>query len=99
MFAENREKSLGKLLDLGIVIRLRNVVLHQLAQMIVTDHTKAGQDLAQTLSSVEPSVQAPTDVSATDQAHLDTLKYAENSFDLKYRAQMISTHVAAINKF
>ncbi len=66
------------------------------AQMIVTDHTQAGQKLAQTLSSVDPSVQAPTDVSATDQAHLDTLKNAGNSFDVKYRAQMISTHVAAI---
>jgi predicted outer membrane protein len=38
----------------------------------------------------------PTDISATDQAHLDTLKNAGNSFDVKYRAQMISTHVAAI---
>ena len=66
------------------------------AQMIVTDHTKAGQDLTQMIAGVDSSVQLPTDVSSTDQAHLDTLKNAGNSFDMKFRDQMISTHVAAI---
>lgn len=66
------------------------------AQMITTDHTKAGQDLSSTISSVDPSLQLPTDVSATDQAHLDTLKNAGNSFDVKYRYQMISTHTEAL---
>jgi putative membrane protein len=66
------------------------------AQMIAADHTKAGQDLTAAVSAADPSIQLPTDISATDQAHLDTLKNAGNSFDVKYRAQMISTHVAAI---
>lgn len=66
------------------------------AQMITEDHTKAGQQLTHLISSVDPSVQLPTDVSATDQGHLDTLKNAGSSFDVKYRDQMISTHVAAI---
>lgn len=66
------------------------------AQMIITDHTKAGQELTQLMGKLDSSVQLPSGVSATQQAHLDTLKNAGNSFDVKYRAQMISTHVAAI---
>jgi putative membrane protein len=65
-------------------------------QMIVTDHTQAGQDLASAVSAADPSMQLPTGVSATDQAHLDTLKNAGKSFDVKYRMQMISTHQAAL---
>ncbi len=66
------------------------------AQMIITDHTQAGQDLASAVSAADPSLQLPTGVSATDQAHLDTLKNAGKSFDVKYRMQMISTHQAAL---
>ena len=66
------------------------------AQMIIADHTQAGQDLASAVSAADPSVQLPTDVSATDQAHLDTLKNAGKSFDVKYRMQMLSTHQAAL---
>jgi putative membrane protein len=66
------------------------------AQMIIDDHTKAGQDLASAVSAADPSLQLPTDVSATDQAHLDTLKNAGKSFDVKYRMQMLSTHQAAL---
>lgn len=66
------------------------------AQMITTDHTKAGQDLTAAVAAADPSMQLPTDVSATDQSHLDTLKNAGGSFDVKYRAQMISTHIAAL---
>jgi putative membrane protein len=66
------------------------------AQMIATDHTKAGQDLTAAVSSADPSVQLPTDVSATDQSHLDALKNAGSDFDTKYRAQMIATHTAAL---
>lgn len=66
------------------------------AQMIETDHTKAGQDLTAAVSSADPSLQLPTDVSATDQSHLDTLKNAGGQFDVKYRAEMISTHTAAL---
>ncbi|HWF66111.1 MAG TPA: DUF4142 domain-containing protein [Acidobacteriaceae bacterium] len=66
------------------------------AQMIATDHTKAGQDLTSLISGIDSSMQLPTDVSATDQSHLDTLQHAGNSFDVKYRYQMISTHTAAL---
>ena len=66
------------------------------AQMITEDHTKAGQDLTSLISGIDSSIQLPTDVSATDQSHLDTLQNAGNSFDAKYRYQMISTHVAAL---
>lgn len=66
------------------------------ADMIKTDHTKAGQDLTTTVSDIDSSLQLPTDVSSTDQAHLDTLKNAGDAFDMKYRAQMISTHMAAL---
>ncbi len=66
------------------------------AQMILTDHTKAGQDLTSTVATADSSMQLPTDVSANDQSHLDVLKNAGKSFDVKYRYQMISTHIAAL---
>ena len=62
------------------------------AQMIVTDHTKAGQELTAAVASADPSVQLPTDVTAKSQADLDTLKNAGSDFDMKYRQQMISSH-------
>jgi putative membrane protein len=74
----------------------QNEAYKNYAQMITTDHTKAGQDLGTTVAAVDPSMQLPTSVSPTDQAHLDTLKNAGKSFDVKYRAQMIATHVAAL---
>lgn len=66
------------------------------AQMIVTDHTKAGDQLKSTVAATDPSLQLPTDVSAKQQGHLDALKNAGNSFDKKYRSQMISTHRATL---
>ena len=66
------------------------------AQMILTDHAKAGDDLKGVVAAVDSSMQLPTGVSAADQAHLDTLKNAGKDFDVKYRRQMISTHVAAL---
>ena len=74
----------------------QNSAYKNYAQMIVTDHTKAGQDLTAAVQSADPSMQLPTGVAATDQAHLDTLKNAGSAFDMKYRSQMIATHVAAI---
>jgi predicted outer membrane protein len=64
--------------------------------MILTDHAKAGDDLKGVVAAVDSSMQIPTGVSATDQAHLDTLKNAGKDFDVKYRMQMISTHAAAL---
>lgn len=69
------------------------------AQMIITDHTKAGQDLNSAVSTADSSIQLPTDVSAVQQQHLDTLQHAGKAFDVKYRDQMISTHVAALKLF
>lgn len=66
------------------------------AQMIVTDHTQAGQALAQAVSAADPSMQLPTTVSAGEQSKLDTLKNAGGQFDVKYRAQMISTHESGL---
>lgn len=66
------------------------------AQMILTDHTKAGQDLTSTISGIDSSMQLPTGVSATGQQHLDTLQNAGKDFDVKYRDQMIATHMAAL---
>ncbi len=74
----------------------QNSAYKNYAQMIVTDHTKAGQDLTAAVQSADPSMQLPTGVSATDQSHLDTLKNAGSAFDVKYRDQMIATHTAAI---
>jgi putative membrane protein len=62
------------------------------AQMMIDDHTKAGQDLAAAVTAADPSVQLPTGVSASDQTKLDTLKNAKSTFDLKYRQQMIAGH-------
>lgn len=69
------------------------------AEMIVTDHTKAGEELSSAVAQADPSMQLPTDVTATDQQHLDTLQNAGSSFDTTYRSQMISTHVAALKLF
>ncbi len=66
------------------------------AQMITTDHTKAGQELASAVAAGDPSMQLPTGVSANSQSHLDLLKNAGKAFDAKYRDQMISTHEAAL---
>lgn len=66
------------------------------AQMITTDHTKAGQELASAVAAGDPSMQLPTGVSANSQSHLDLLKNAGKSFDAKYRDQMVSTHEAAL---
>lgn len=74
----------------------KNSAYTNYAQMIATDHTKAGQDLTAAVAAADPSMQLSTDVSPTDQSHLDTLKNAGGDFDLKYRAQMISTHVTAL---
>lgn len=69
------------------------------AQMVIDDHTKAGQDLTSAVSGADSSMQLPTGISAVQQQHLDTLKNAGKAFDVKYRDQMISTHVAAIKLF
>lgn len=66
------------------------------AQMIIEDHTQAGKQLDSTVSTADPSMQLPTGVSETQQAHLDALQNAGSSFDTTYRSQMISTHIAAI---
>lgn len=69
------------------------------ADMIVSDHTQAGDQLKSAVSQVDPSMQLPTGVSAKGQEHLDTLKSAGNNFDTKYRDQMIATHMAALKLF
>ena len=73
-----------------------NSAYQNFAQMIITDHTQAGQALAQAVSAADPSMQLPTTVSAGEQSKLDTLKNAGGQFDVKYRAQMISTHEAGL---
>lgn len=69
------------------------------ADMIISDHTKAGDQLKSAVAQVDPSMTLPTGVSAKGQQHLNTLKNAGKNFDIKYRDQMISTHVAAIKLF
>ena len=66
------------------------------AQMIVNDHTKAGNKLKNIIAKIDPSMQLPTGVSQKQQAHLDALQNAGNNFDQTYRDQMISTHEAAL---
>ena len=66
------------------------------AQMIINDHTKAGNELKSIVAKADPSMQLPTDVSQTQQGHLDALQNAGNNFDTTYRDQMIATHVAAL---
>lgn len=66
------------------------------ADMIISDHTKAGDDLKSTVAQVDPSMTVPTGVSAKQQQHLDALKAAGNNFDTTYRHQMIATHTTAI---
>ena len=66
------------------------------ADMIISDHTKAGDQLKPAVAQADPSLQLPTGVSAKGQQHLDALKAAGNNFDTAYRHQMISTHQAAL---
>jgi putative membrane protein len=66
------------------------------ADMIISDHTKAGDELKSAVSQANPSVTMPTDVSAKQQQHLDALKSAGDKFDSTYRHQMIATHMAAL---
>ena len=66
------------------------------AQMIITDHTEAGNKLKRIVAKVDPSMEVPTGVSQKQQSHLDALQNAGNHFDTTYRSQMISTHMAAL---
>lgn len=74
----------------------KNSAYKPYAQMIINDHTKAGEQLTHVVAGVDSSMQLPTGVSANGQQHLDALKNAGDNFDTTYRDQMISTHVAAI---
>ena len=69
------------------------------ADMIISDHTKAGDQLKSAVAQVDPSLTVPTGVSAKQQQHLDALKSAGNNFDITYRHQMIATHNGAIKLF
>ena len=69
------------------------------AEMIISDHTKAGDQLKSAVAQADPSMQLPTGVSAKGQEHLDALARAGNNFDITYRDQMIATHVAALKLF
>lgn len=77
----------------------KNDAYQQYAQMIINDHTQAGQELTQAVAAADPSVQLPTGVSATGQKHLAELQRAGNNFDIVYRDQMIATHEAALKLF
>ncbi len=68
------------------------------AQMMIDDHSKAGEDLKAAVAKADPSFQLPSDVSPADQTKLDTLKNAKNYFDVKYRLQMIQGH-AVLHSF
>jgi putative membrane protein len=69
------------------------------ADMIISDHTQAGDQLKSAVAQADPSVSLPTGVSAKGQEHLDALARAGNNFDTTYRDQMIATHVAALKLF
>lgn len=66
------------------------------ADMIIRDHTKAGDELRSAVAQADPHFQLPSIVSAKDQKHLNALKNAGSKFDSTYRDQMISTHQAAL---
>ncbi|MES2222066.1 MAG: DUF4142 domain-containing protein [Acidobacteriota bacterium] len=69
------------------------------ADMIISDHNKAGDELKSAVAQADPSLQLPTEVSAKGQQHLNALQPPKNNFDVTYRDQMIATHVAAIKLF
>ena len=66
------------------------------AEMIISDHTKAGDQMKSAVAQADPSLQPTTGVSAKAQQHLNALKAAGNNFDNTYRDQMIATHKAAL---
>ena len=66
------------------------------ADMIISDHTKAGDELKSAVAQADPSMTMPTGVSAKQQQHLDALKNAGDKFDSTYRHQMMSTHMVAL---
>ena len=77
----------------------KNSAYDSFAQMMISDHTSAGQGLGTAVTAADPSAQLPTDITADSQAKLDVLEHAGKDFDVKYRDQMISSHMATLKLF
>ena len=68
------------------------------AQMMVTDHTKAGEELK--ALAAKKSVTLPTDMDSSHKSTLDSLKSkAGADFDRTYVDAMVSDHEKAVSDF
>ena len=88
------EVSLGKLAS----TKSANPAVQQFGQRMVTDHTKAGQNLAQIVSAKEATV--PSEPTASQQKELDRLdKLSGQDFDRAYMDLMVRDHKTDVREF
>jgi putative membrane protein len=77
--------------------RAQSADVKALAQMIVTDHTRIGEDMTSTLKTSGLSIVPPDHLDAHHTALIRKLKAASASdFDLVYLRQQLNAHVEAL---
>jgi putative membrane protein len=83
---------------LGMVMGLDSMSIRSFGQMMVTDHTKANNEL-KTLAD-QKGVDVPTTLSASKQAMLDSLTGASGAaFNMMYARMMVSSHQETVSLF
>jgi putative membrane protein len=75
-----------------------NADVKKFAERMVTDHSKAGDDLKQVAS--QKNISLPMELSAKDKALRDRLsKLSGDAFDKAYMQAMVKDHVTDVNAF
>jgi putative membrane protein len=75
-------------------------VVKDFAKRMVTDHTKADDDLKAAASKDKLSISIPTQLDARDQATYDRLsKFSGSRFDRAYARDMVRDHVTDVAAF
>ncbi len=78
--------------------RAQSQDVRMLAQMMVQDHTKMGQEMLQTLQSSGANVPPPADLDDRRKGMLQNLNAAGDSdFDLAYLHQQLAAHIEALS--
>ena len=80
------------------VKRAQSPEVKALAQMMVQDHTKLGQEMQQTLQSSGAGVAPPADLDDRRKGMIQNLNAAGDSdFDLAYLHQQLAAHIEALS--
>ena len=77
--------------------RAKSAQVKAFAKMMVTDHTKLGDEMKSTLATANANVTPPTDLDERRKGMLDNLRQAGDSdFDLAYLHQQLAAHLETL---